>query len=136
MRPRIISNSVAGLMALCVLMVARPPYIALRPMTDESNLYDDIKRLLPHRSVRHADEYVTGDGIHAQGIENFWSILKRQLYGTHHHVEAGFLNMYADEAAFKFNTRKMSDGERFAYALQHPEGRLTWYFGKRAQKVS
>jgi transposase-like protein len=96
-------------------------------VTDESNLYDDIRRLLPHRTVRHADEYVTGDGIHTQGIENFWSILKRQLYGTHHHVQPGFLSMYADEVAFKHNTRKINDGERFASALEQVEGtRLAW----------
>jgi transposase-like protein len=99
-------------------------------VTDESNLYADISSLLPHRTVKHAEEYVSGDEIHTQGIENFWSILKRQLYGTHHHVEARFLGMYADEAAFKHNTRKASDGERFASALAQSDGRLTWFFGK------
>ena len=105
-------------------------------VTDESPLYGDIKTLLPHRTVTHAKEYVTGDGIHTQGIEGFWSLLKRQLYGTHHHVEAGFLGMYADEAAFKHNTRKMSDGERFASALQGVKGRLSWYVGKASEGES
>jgi hypothetical protein len=99
-----------------------------RLLTDESPLYGDVKDLIPHEMVKHAEEYVTGDEIHTQGIENFWSILKRQLYGTHHHVEARFLGMYADEAAFKHNTRKVSDGERFASALQQaPGSRLSWF---------
>ena len=102
-------------------------------VTDESPLYDEIKTLLPHRTIKHADEYVTGKEIHTQGIENFWSILKRQLYGTHHHVEAGFLGMYADEAAFKHNTRKMNDAERVASALGNAHGRVTWYVGKASQ---
>ena len=96
-------------------------------VTDESGLYGDIKRLLPHRTVKHANEYVTGDGIHTQGIEGFWSLLKRQLFGILHHVEAGFLPLYADEAAFKYNARKMNDRERFAFALANVTGRLTWY---------
>ena len=105
-------------------------------VTDESPYYGDIKTLLPHRTVKHRDEYVTGKDIHTQGIEGFWSLLKRQLYGTHHHVEAGFLGMYADEAAFKHNTRKMNDGERFASALQGVRGRLTWYVGKASEGES
>ena len=97
-------------------------------MTDESNLYGDIKQLLPHHTVNHSKEYVTGKDIqtHTQGIEGFWSRLKRQLYGTHHHVQAGFLGMYADEAAFKHNTRHESDAERFDYGLANVKGRLNW----------
>ena len=97
-------------------------------MSDESNLYDDIKELLPHGTVNHSKEYVTGKDIqtHTQGIEGFWSRLKRQLYGTHHHVQAGFLGMYADEAAFKHNTRYDTDAERFDYGLANVRGRLNW----------
>lgn len=105
-------------------------------VTDENWAYGGIRMLLPHRTVRHRSEYVTSDGIHTQGIENFWSILKRQLYGTHHHVQAGFLGMYADEAAFKHNTRKLKDGERFASALGNVRGRLTSYVGKASQRES
>ena len=99
-------------------------------MSDESNLYDDIKELLPHKTIKHAKEYVTGKDIqtHTQGIEGFWSRLKRQLYGTHHHVQAGFLGMYADEAAFKHNTRALTDRDRFAEAMRlSPGQRLSWF---------
>ena len=105
-------------------------------VTDESSLYDEIKTLLPHRTVTHSREFVTGDAIHTQGIEGFWSLLKRQLNGTHHHVSAGLLGMYADEAAFKYNTRTQSDGERFASALQGANGRLTWYVGRASEGES
>ena len=102
-------------------------------VTDESALYGKIKRLLPHRTVKHANEYVTGDDIHTQGIEGFWSLLKRGLHGTYHHVAPAFLGMYADEAAFKYNTRKMNDAERVASALANAHGRLTWYVGRASQ---
>ncbi len=99
-------------------------------VTDESPLYGDVKVMIPHRTVKHAETYVTGDGIHTQGIENFWSLLKRALIGTYHHVGVDYLDQYVDEAAFKYNTRKLSDGERFASALQNSRGRLTWFFAE------
>ena len=95
-------------------------------MTDESKLYRNAKEILPHSVVKHAETYVTGKDIHTQGIEGFWSRLKRQLYGTHHHVQAGFLGMYVDECAFKHNTRNQSDAERFDSALASTRGRLNW----------
>jgi transposase-like protein len=102
-------------------------------MTDESPLYGDIRRVLPHSTVKHDQEYVTGDGIHTQGIENFWSLLKRGLHGTFHHVRPDYLGMYCDEFAFRYNARRVSDQERFASALSQTEGRLTWFFGASSQ---
>ena len=97
-------------------------------MTDESKLYKDAKEILPHSVVKHRETYVTGKDIHTQGIEGFWSRLKRQLYGTHHHVQAGFLGMYADECAFKHNTRELTDRDRFAEAMRlSPGQRLSWF---------
>jgi len=97
-------------------------------ITDESKLYGEVKKILPHKTVKHLDEYVTGGDIHTQGIEGFWSRLKRQLYGTHHHVKAGYLGMYADEAAFKHNTRELTDRDRFSEAMRlSPGRRLAWF---------
>jgi len=104
-----------------------------RLMTDQSSLYFGIAEHLPHFTVQHDREYVTGDGIiHTQGIEGFWSLLKRGLNGTFHHVKPSYLPMYCDEFAFRYNERKVTDGERFASALQGVNGRLTWYVGKQA----
>ena len=99
-------------------------------MTDESGLYTHAQKILPHHRVKHAEEYVSSKDIntHTQGIEGFWSRLKRQLYGTHHHVQAGFLGMYADEAAFKHNTRELTDRDRFSEAMRlSPGQRLSWF---------
>jgi hypothetical protein len=87
-------------------------------MTDQSPLYFGIEKHLPHFTVQHDREYVTGDGvIHAQGIERFWSLLKRGLRGTFHHVMPEYLPMSCDEYAFRYNARKVTDVERFASAL-------------------
>ena len=70
--------------------------------------------------------------VHTQGIESFWSGLKRQLESTHHHVDRGYLNMYVQEQAYRHNTREIKDVERFTALLGQVEGRLDWYVGKQA----
>lgn len=100
-----------------------------RLMTDQSWIYGNIKAMLPHDVIRHDSEYVRGE-VHTQGIESFWSILKRGLIGTYHHVDAGYLNQYVQEYAFRHNTRHISDGERFNALLANVGGRLDWYVGK------
>lgn len=100
-----------------------------RLMTDEHNYYYGIKALLPHDVIRHKSEYVRGE-VHTQGIESFWALLKRGLIGTYHHVDAGYLNQYVQEFAFRTNTRTISDGERFTEILKNVGGRLDWYLQK------
>lgn len=65
-----------------------------------------------HGVVDHATEYVSGR-IHTNGLENFWSLLKRTLTGTYHSVDAEHLDRYLDEATYRFNTREMGQGGRF-----------------------
>jgi transposase-like protein len=85
-----------------------------------------------HNVVNHAVQYVDGN-VHTNGIENFWSLLKRTLGGTYVSVEPFHLFRYLDEQAFRFNYRKhedgevMNDGERFVIAMRQIVGRrLTW----------
>ena len=59
-------------------------------MTDEWGAYNRIWQHLPHNVIRHASEYVRGE-VHTNGIENYWSVLKRGLYGTYQHVDRGYL---------------------------------------------
>lgn len=102
-------------------------------VTDEYRAYDRIRRHLPHDVIQHASEYVRGE-IHTNGIENYWSVLKRGLYGTYQHVDQGYLGCYLDEFSFRFNRRKISDAERFLSLSRatttHP--RLRWYFADEA----
>ena len=66
----------------------------------------------PHESVRHRSrEYVRGE-VHTNNIENFWSLLKRGVVGTFHHVNAQHLPLYLAEFEHRHNFRKISDGER------------------------
>jgi len=79
-----------------------------------------------HVVVNHSKgEYVKG-GFHTNGIENFWSLLKRGIIGIFHQVSPWHLQRYCDEFASRYNTRKIEDNERFDLALQNSDGRLKY----------
>ena len=88
---------------------------------------------LPNDTVNHKETYVTGEDIHVQSIEGFWSILKRGLTGTYHHCKPRYLGQYVDEFAFRHNARRMTDPERFAHALRNVDGRLAWFSGQASE---
>jgi transposase-like protein len=100
--------------------------------TDESRAYNNMPNAFTHQFVNHLEKYVDGR-VHTNGLENFWSLLKRGLNGTYIAVEPFHLFRYIDEQAFRYNHRKdelgnkLTDGERFALALSQIAGkRLTF----------
>ncbi|MBI4337397.1 MAG: IS1595 family transposase [Chloroflexi bacterium] len=97
-----------------------------RLMTDGHPAYRQIKHYLPHEVIDHEVEYVRGD-VHIQGIENYWSLLKRGVYGVFHHLSEGYLPSYLNEFEFRFNRRKIQDAERFAALVRQTQGRVLWY---------
>ena len=101
-------------------------------MTDEFDVYRSMGPDYVHKMVNHLERYVDGT-VHTNGIENFWSLLKRGLSGTYVAVEPFHLFRYVDEQAFRFNNRKdangnkLSDADRFQLALSQIAGkRLTF----------
>jgi transposase-like protein len=74
--------------------------------------YNKLGETYIHNVIEHAERYVNGH-IHTNGIENFWSLLKRTLGGTYISVEPFHLFRYLDEQAFRFNRRKGTDADRF-----------------------
>ncbi len=78
--------------------------------SDSLKSYDGLDEKFAHQVIDHAVEYVR-DNVHTNGMENFWSLLKRGINGTYVSVEPYHLFRYVDEQAFRFNTRKDSDGE-------------------------
>jgi transposase-like protein len=69
-----------------------------------------------HETIDHAEQYVNGQ-VHTNGIENFWSLLKRGLHGTYVSVEPYHLFRYLDERVFTFNFRELTDLGRFTAVL-------------------
>src|SRR5260370_912638 len=83
--------------------------------TDALKSYDELGDEYLHKVIDHAECYAKGR-IHTNGLENFWSLLKRGLKGTYVSVEPFHLFRYLDEQAFRFNERKGTDGMRFVEA--------------------
>jgi transposase-like protein len=94
--------------------------------TDALPSYDALKTEYAHKVIDHAESYAEGK-VHTNGLENFWSLLKRSVKGTYVSVEPFHLFRYLDEQAYRFNTRKMPDGEQFVRALHSAVGKRLMY---------
>ena len=106
-------------------------------MTDEAPIYKGVGReMKSHFSVNHsAKEYVTYGGFkHSNTAENFFSIIKRGVIGTYHHMSEAHLGRYCREFDMRYNTRELNDGERAAAILAGTEGKRLTY--RRTDKLA
>jgi len=95
--------------------------------TDALASYEGLENYFNHQVVDHAIEYVKGR-VHTNGLENFWSLLKRGIKGTYVSVEPFHLARYLDEQAFRYNFRNdMNDGDRFDLAVRKIVGKQLTY---------
>jgi len=102
-------------------------------MTDELHSYWGLESDYAHNVVNHAYEYAKGY-IHTNGMENFWSLLKRSLGGTYVSVAPFHLFRYLDEQAYRYNNRKDTNDEgRFLKALSQIAGKRLTYAGLTGQ---
>lgn len=99
--------------------------------TDALMSYNNLRAKYQHEVIDHARGYVRGR-VHTNGLENFWSLVKRGIKGTYVSVEPFHLFRYLDEQVFRYNNRAvphrpMKDGDRFNLALSQIAGkRLTF----------
>jgi transposase-like protein len=100
--------------------------------TDGCTAYDHLKaQEYIHETVNHVGEYVRGQ-VSTQGIDNFWSMLKRGLTGTYIAVEPFHLDRYVDEQVFRYNNRAtkdnpLTDCDRFLLAVSQIVGKRLTY---------
>src|SRR5216684_3459140 len=100
--------------------------------TDNAVAYDNgMQRRFVHDVVNKTEAYVRGQ-VHVNGMENFWSLLKRSLRGTYVAVEPFHLSRYVDEQVFRFNhrkdgNRKLNDSDRFTAVMSQVLGRRLTY---------
>jgi transposase-like protein len=90
--------------------------------------YDGLSQDYAHQVIDHAEKYVDGK-VHTNGLENFWSLLKRGISGTYVSVEPFHLFRYLDEQVFRYNNRAtkdnpVTDADRFSMVVSK-------LFGKR-----
>jgi transposase-like protein len=94
--------------------------------TDALRSYNGLCDDYAHQVIDHAECYVKGNA-HTNGLENFWSLLKRSIRGTYVSVQPFHLFRYLDEQTFRFNKREGSDFTRFLEVLLSVAGkRLTF----------
>ena len=94
--------------------------------TDSWSAYLGLGPAYQHFVIDHAKAYVDGL-VHTNGMENFWSLLKRTIKGTYVSVEPFHLHRYLDEQAFRFNERKANDNLRFALVASQVSGKRLTY---------
>ncbi|MCW3126862.1 MAG: hypothetical protein JWO03_2520 [Bacteroidetes bacterium] len=87
-------------------------------MTDEYRVYSDLHFDYTHKKVHHnRGQYVVGEA-HTNTIEGFWSLFKRGILGIHHNVSRKHMNLYVNEAEYKYNTREMKGQKKFNKILK------------------
>jgi hypothetical protein len=109
--------------------------------TDEAKVYRSLPKEYSHEFVNHMERYVNGR-VHTNGLENFWSLLKRTMSGTYVAVEPFHLHRYLDEYMFRYNNRAtkdnpLNDSDRFDLAVRQIVGKRIMYkelTGKDAAK--
>ena len=94
--------------------------------SDAWNAYTGLDADFAHEVIDHAERYVDGR-VHTNGIENFWSLVKRGLHGTYISVEPFHLFRYLDERVFTYNLRDSTDFGRFSAVLSAVAGRRLTY---------
>jgi transposase-like protein len=99
--------------------------------TDELNLYEGIGKEFDggHETINHSQgEYARG-AVNTNSAESFFALLKRGVHGTFHHISKTHLHRYCNEFSFRWDERKVTDGERTVEAIKGAEGKRLTYKG-------
>lgn len=109
-----------------VPFIQRYVSVGAKIYTDQFTSYSKLGRTYHHETINHSVKiYVNGD-IHTNTIENFWSVLKRGIYGIYHSVSEKHLDRYLHEFSARFNERKVSEQAKFEKFLTQSEKRLKY----------
>lgn len=95
-------------------------------LTDENAVYNEVHRLYGHFTVKHSAKQYVDWLVSTNGIENFWSHLKRGINGIYHWVSREHLQAYVDEYTYRYNTKDLNTSARFNLILENVAGRLTY----------
>ena len=79
-----------------------------------------------HEAVNHLAQEFRRGIAYTNSVEGFFSVFKRTIFGTYHQVSPKHLHRYCAETSYRFNSRKMTDAERFEMAISNTKGRLTY----------
>lgn len=123
-RAKVVPNVRRDTLQAEILSTVKP---GSKVFTDQAVTYTSLQTEYIHETVNHAMEYVRGE-VHTNSIENFWSLMKRNLSGTYVAVEPFHLDRYLDEQVFRFNNRLgMRDYDRFHEVASRIVGKRLMY---------
>ena len=94
--------------------------------TDESKIYSRAKRTFIHESVNHSEKEYARGAVSTTTIDGFWNLFKRSYKGTYTHLSPAHLDRYVREHTYRYNTRMLSDGQRFTEWFTNCDGRLMY----------
>lgn len=94
--------------------------------TDEWKAYNGLQKDYEHMRVNHGAKEYVNNMASTNGVENFWSHLKRGIDGIYHWVSVPHLQSYVTEYSLRYNTRKSTTSERFNLILANVAGRLKY----------
>lgn len=103
-----------------------------RIITDELPSYNDLTYWYEHSSVNHAGRVYADGDTSTNGVENFWSLLKRGLTGVYHFASKKHINKYIQEHVFRFNNRKLTPKQKVELLILHSQTRIKVKDLKRA----
>ena len=103
--------------------------------TDSLKSYDGLAPTFIHDFVNHAETYLRGN-VHTNGLENFWSLFKRCIHGTHVSIEPFHMFRYLDAECFRFNNRTMEDGGRLVEVVKGITGKRLTYKALIGQDIA
>lgn len=96
-------------------------------VTDEWVAYSGLSKDYQHEVLKHNEgQFVNSNNFHTNSVEGFWSLLKRGIFGIYHSASAKHLNKYCDEFSYRYNTRNITDSNRFSMSLVNADERLTY----------
>ena len=107
-------------------------------ITDSYKSYNGLDKKLKHVVVKHTGKehyFVVDKQYHTQNIEGFWSQFKRGILGIYHNISKKHLQRYCEEFSLKYNTRGMTDSQRFNNTLENSKGKRLTYKSLRRQPV-
>lgn len=94
--------------------------------SDELTAYNKLDRVYDHKAVKHSRNEYTRGRISTNSIESFWALLKRGIYGIYHFTSKKHLHFYVDEFVFRYNSRKITESQRFNLLLNNIENKITY----------
>ncbi len=124
-RTRVVASVTADNLASAMRECVHP---SSRIVTDELPLYKRAtKGYAAHDSVCHSTGEYAREDVHTNTAEGYFSLLKRAIFGTYHHVSKEHLHRYVAEREFVYNNRHIDDGERVALAIREADGKRLFY---------